>query len=71
MVLTIYDNQYYFCLAKVTWGDNIVSKMENECKISFGSPGIARQLLLEGHLKEIPIAWQFEGNLSTEVTGKW
>ena len=71
MVLTIYDNQYYFCLAKVTekihqilkkreakvtWGDDIVLKIENKCKISFGSPGIARQLLLEGHLKEIPIA---------------
>ena len=48
MLLTFYDNQYHFCLAQVTRGDNKVSKMENQCKISFRSPGIARQLLLEG-----------------------
>ena len=67
MLLTFYDNQYHLCLAQVTCSNNKVSKIENQCKICFRSPGIARQLLLEG-------SWRKSGlpdNLKVISTQKW
>ena len=42
------NNQIHFFLSDVSRGHSLMSKTKNECKISSGLAGMARQLLPEG-----------------------